>query len=47
MRSEEDIRKRLRELNIASMRVTSPEMQGWIEALSWVLDEKELMAVIQ
>lgn len=44
MKSEQIIKGRLRELRLASLRVQSPEMNGWIEALAWILNENELMA---
>jgi hypothetical protein len=40
MRSEQEIRDKLRELRLINLNVSRIEIQHWIEALQWALNEK-------
>lgn len=41
MKSEEQIRAKLRELRLANLQISKKEIEYWIDALTWVLEEKE------
>jgi hypothetical protein len=44
MKSEKEIRNKLRELRLASLQIARPNLETWIEALEYVLDEKKMFS---